>query len=172
MGWNDNWGWQWRAVMSASEVAPVKSGNGGNVARRANPFSVLQSEIDRVFDNFIPWRGSFEPMAFTPSMEVTETDKSIEITTELPGLDDKDIDISIANDILTIRGEKRAEKEEKKRNYRLVERSYGAFERSLALPPGIRAEAIKASMNKGVLKLVLPKPAAAQAQKVKITPQE
>lgn len=158
--------------MSANEVAPVKPSNGGGVARRANPFAVLQSEIDRVFDNFIPWRGSFEPMAFTPSMEVTETDKAIEITTELPGLDEKDIDISIANDILTIRGEKKAEKEEKKKNYRLIERSYGAFERSLALPPGISADAIKASMSKGVLKLVLPKPAAAQAQKVKIVHQE
>jgi HSP20 family protein len=103
---------------------------------------------------------------------VTETDKSIEITTELAGLDEKDVDISIANDILTIRGEKKAEKEEKKKNYRLVERSYGAFERSLALPPGIGAEAIKASMSKGVLKLVLPKPAAAQARQVKITGQD
>jgi HSP20 family protein len=158
--------------MNTNEVAPVKPSNGGNLARRAKPFSVLQSEIDRVFDNFIPWRGSFEPMAFSPSMEVTETDKSIEITTELPGLDEKDIDISLADDILTIRGEKKAEKEEKKKNYRLVERSYGAFERSLALPPGINADAIKASMSKGVLKLVLPKPAETQARKVKITSQE
>ncbi len=158
--------------MSANEVASVKPSNGGGIVRRANPFSLLQSEIDRVFDNFIPWRGSFEPMAFTPSMEVTETDKAIEITTELPGLDEKDIDISIANDILTIRGEKKAEKEEKKKDYRLIERSYGAFERSLALPPGIGAEAIKASMSKGVLKLVLPRPVETQAQKVKITHQD
>lgn len=155
--------------MSANEVTPV--GNGGRVARRTNPFNVLQSEIDRVFDNFIPWRGGIEPMSFTPSMEVTETDKAIEVTTELPGLDEKDIDISLANDILTIRGEKKSEKDEKKQNYRLVERSYGAFERSLALPPGISADAIKASMSKGVLKLVLPKPATTQAQKVKITHQ-
>lgn len=101
-------------------------------------------------------------------MEVTETDKSIEISTELPGLDEKDVEISIANDILTIRGEKKAEKEEKTKTYRLVERSYGSFERSLALPPGINADAIKASMSKGVLKIALPKPATPQAQKVKI----
>lgn len=133
---------------------------------RLTPFSVLQGEIDRVFENFTNW-GGFEA-AFNPSMEVTETDKSIEISTELPGMDEKDVEISIANDILTVRGEKRAEKEEKKKAYRLVERSYGSFERSLALPPGINADAIKASMSKGVLKIALPKPAAAQSQKVKI----
>lgn len=158
--------------MSANELTPAKVDNGGRGVRRMTPFSVLQNEIDRVFDNFIPWRGSFETMSFTPSMEVTETDKSIEVTTELPGMDEKDVEITISNDILTVRGEKKAEKEEKKKNYRLIERSYGAFERSLALPPGISADAIKASMNKGVLKLVLPKPATAQAQKVKITSQE
>ena len=133
---------------------------------RLTPFSLLQGEIDRVFDNFTNWRG-FD-VAFNPSMEVTETDKSIEISTELPGLDEKDVEISIANDILTIRGEKKAEKEEKKQTYRLVERSYGSFERSLALPPGINADAIKASMSKGVLKVALPKPATTQVQKVKI----
>lgn len=132
-----------------------------------NPFSVLQGEIDRVFDNFAHWRG-FD-IGFNPSMEVTETEKSIEISTELPGMDEKDVEISIANDILTIRGEKKAEKEEKKKAYRLIERSYGSFERSLALPPGIDAGAIKASMSKGVLKIALPKPAAAPSQKVKIS---
>ena len=135
-------------------------------ATRLSPFSVLQGEIDRVFDNFSHWRG-FD-IAFNPSMEVTETDKAIEISTELPGMDEKDVEISIANDILTIRGEKKAEKEEQNKSYRLIERSYGSFERSLALPPGINADAIKASMSKGVLKIALPKPAAVQSQKVKI----
>ncbi len=152
--------------MTTREVASAKADNGG--LRRASPFNLLQHEIDRVFDSFSNWRG-LEPMAFTPSMEVTETDASIEVTTELPGLDEKDIEISMANDILTIRGEKKAEKEEKKKNYRLYERSYGSFERALALPPGIGADAIKASMNKGVLKITLPKPTAAQQQKIKIT---
>jgi len=133
---------------------------------RLTPFGLLQSEIDRVFDNFANWRG-FDG-GFNPSMEVTETDKSIEISTELPGIDEKDVEINVADNILTIRGEKKAEKEEKNKTYRLVERSYGSFERSLALPPGIDADAIKASMNKGVLKITLPKPATAQAQKVKI----
>lgn len=153
--------------MSAKEVTPARPDNGGAV-RRHSPFSLLQQEIDRVFDNFASWRGGLETFPFSPSMEVSETDKSIEISTELPGMDQKDIEISIANDILTIRGEKKAEKEEKDKNYRLVERSYGAFERSLALPPGVNADAVKASMSKGVLKVTLPKPAASQAQKIRI----
>lgn len=149
-------------VTTTTTKTPVRPGPASGLT----PFSMLQGEIDRVFDNFANWRG-FET-AFSPSMEVTETDKSIEISTELPGMDEKDVEISIANDTLTIRGEKRAEKEEKKQAYRLVERSYGSFERSLVLPPGVNADAIKASMSKGVLKIALPKPAVAQSQKVKI----
>jgi HSP20 family protein len=154
--------------MTTREVTPAKTDNSGIGLRRASPFNLLQHEIDRVFDNFTNWRSGLEPIAFTPSMEVTETDTSIEVSTELPGMDEKDLEISLANDILTIRGEKKAEKEEKKKNYRLYERSYGSFERALALPPGVKADAIKASMNKGVLKVTLPKPAAAQEQKIKI----
>jgi HSP20 family protein len=154
--------------MASTEITKTQE-NGARAARRVTPFGALQQEIERVFDNFGTWRG-FDITAFTPSMEVTETDKAIEVTTEIPGIDEKDVDISLSNDVLTIRGEKRAEKEEKNKSYRLVERSYGAFERSLALPAGIDAEAIKASMDKGVLKITLPKPAAAQAQKIKIAP--
>jgi HSP20 family protein len=154
--------------MAAKDIAPAKSENGSrSVGRPFTPFGVLQQEIDRVFDNFATWRG-LDTTSFTPSMEVTETDKAIEVSTELPGIDEKDVEISVANDVLTIRGEKRAEKEEKNKSYRLIERSYGAFERSLALPPGVDAGAIKANMSKGVLKITLPKPAAAQAQKIKI----
>jgi HSP20 family protein len=153
--------------MAATEITKSTADNGARAMRRVTPFTALQQEIERVFDNFGAWRG-FDAAAFTPSMEVTETDKAIEVSTELPGIEEKDVDISLANDVLTIRGEKRAEKEEKNKSYRLVERSYGSFERSLALPPGVDTGAIKASMDKGVLKITLPKPAAAQAQKIKI----
>lgn len=155
--------------MASTEMTKSTQENGSRAGRRVAPFAALQQEIERVFDNFGSWRG-FDGMAFTPSMEVTETDKAIEVTTELPGIDEKDVDISLSNDVLTIRGEKRAEKEEKNKSYRLVERSYGAFERSLALPSGIDAGAIQARMDKGVLKITLPKPVAAQAQKIKIAP--
>ncbi len=102
-------------------------------------------------------------------MEVTETDTAIEVTAELPGLDEKDVEISVADDVLTIRGEKKVEKDEKKNNYRLVERSYGLFERSIVLPSGIDTSKVKAKMTKGVLRVEIPKPAAAKAQQVRIT---
>ena len=95
---------------------------------------------------------------------MTETDKEIEIAAELPGLEEKDVRINLSDNLLTIRGEKKAEKEQKDKNYRIVERSYGSFERTLELPEGINAEAIKANISKGVLKVTLPKPVPAQIQ--------
>jgi HSP20 family protein len=103
-------------------------------------------------------------------MDVTETAKEIEITAELPGLEEKDVQINVADNVLTIRGEKKAEKEEKEKNYRLVERSYGAFERTLELPEGVNADAIKANIAKGVLKVIIPKPEPAQAKKIEVKP--
>jgi HSP20 family protein len=101
-------------------------------------------------------------------MDVAETDKEIEITAELPGLEEKDVQINIADNVLTVRGEKKAEKEQKDKNYRLVERSYGSFERSLELPEGVNADAIQASIDKGVLKVTVPKPAPAQSKKIEV----
>ena len=101
-------------------------------------------------------------------MDVTETDKEIEITAELPGLEDKDVQVNLADGVLTIRGEKKAEKEQTEKNYRLVERSYGSFERSIALPDGVKAEDVKASIAKGVLTVTVPKPAPAQAKKIEV----
>ena len=138
-----------------------------------NPFMSLQREIDRLFDDFgrgIPglpaMRG--DGNALMPSMDVAETDKEIEITAELPGLEEKDVQVNVADNVLTIRGEKKIEREEKDKNYRLVERSYGAFERRLELPEGIKADDIKATMAKGVLKVTVPKPAPAQAKKIDV----
>ena len=140
----------------------------------ANPFISLQREVDRLFEDFT--RG-FPSLALfhggnggllTPSVDVSETDKEIEITAELPGLEEKDVQINVSDNLLTIRGEKSAEKEQKDKNYRLVERSYGSFERTLELPSGVDADAIKASLSKGVLKVTVPKPTPAQAKKVEV----
>jgi HSP20 family protein len=143
-------------------------------AQRLSPFDFLQNEIDRVFDRFNgfntwTWPSVFSDRSFSPSMEVVETDGAIEVTTELPGMDEKDVEISVADGMLTIRGEKKFEKDEKKKSYRLIERSYGSFERAVALPPGVDASKVKAKMTKGVLKVEIPKPAAAKSQQVKIT---
>ncbi len=155
--------------MNLKSLIPV--GRGG-VARTDNPFLSLQSQIDRLFDDFTRGFPAFGNGMTTnvslPTMDVAETDKEIEITAELPGLEEKDVQINVADNVLTIRGEKKAEKEQKDKNYRLVERSYGSFERSLELPEGVNADAIKASIDKGVLKVVVPKPAPAQVKKIEV----
>ena len=138
------------------------------------PFLSLQREIDRLFEGFT--RGFPSMQTFTygnggmlmPSTDVTETDKEIEISAELPGLEEKDVQVNLADGVLTIRGEKKAEKEEKDRNYRLVERSYGSFSRSIALPDGVKSEDVKASIAKGVLTVTVPKPVPAQARKIEV----
>lgn len=136
--------------------------------RRLSPFGYLQSEIDRVFDAFNGMPAAFGESGFSPSMEIVETDNAIEIVAELPGLDEKDVEIRVSDGLLTIRGEKKTEKDEKKKHYRLVERSYGMFERSVSLPQGVDAGKVSARMTKGVLRIEVPKPAAAKAQKIKI----
>ena len=140
-------------------------------SREAHPFATLQREIDRLFEDFgrgFPSFGRWGTQELVPSIDVTETDKQIDITAELPGLEEKDVQINVADNILTIRGEKKAEKEEKDKQYHRVERSYGAFSRSLELPPGVNADAIKASIAKGVLTVTVPKPAAAQTKKIEV----
>ena len=153
------------SAAAAAKAAPAPA------TRRISPFDVLQNEIDRVFETFNGfggWPAAFTERMFQPSMEVTETDATIEVSTELPGMDEKDVEISVADGILTIRGEKKFEKDEKKKNYRVVERSYGSFERAVALPQGVDATKIKAHMAKGVLTVEVQKPAAAKSQPVKI----
>ena len=155
--------------MNLKSLIPV--GRDRGVAAPANPFISLQNEIDRLFENFttgFPMLGNGMANVSLPTMDIAETDKDIEITAELPGLEEKDVQINMSDNVLTIRGEKKAEKEQKDKNYRLVERSYGAFERSLELPEGVNADAIKASIDKGVLKVVVPKPAPAQVKKIEV----
>ena len=155
--------------MNLRSLIPI--GRDRNVTRQENPFMSLQREIDRLFDDFTRGFPAFSSAGvgeMLPNIDVTETDKQIEITAELPGLEEKDVQVNIADNVLTIRGEKKAEKEEKDKTYRLVERSYGSFMRSLELPEGVNADAIKASIEKGVLKVTVPKPAPAQVKKIEV----
>ena len=159
--------------MNLRSLIPV--GRERSLAASGNPFMSLQREIDRLFEDFGRGFPSLPALrgdggALMPSMDVAETDKEIEITAELPGLEEKDVQINVADNLLTIRGEKKAEKEEKDKNYRLIERSYGSFERTLELPDGVNADAIKASIAKGVLKVIVPKPVPAQAKKIEVKP--
>ena len=100
-----------------------------------------------------------------PTVDVSETDKAYEITAELPGMDEKNVEVKVANGVLTIKGEKQDEKEEKKKDYHMRERSYGSFERSFQVPDGVDADKIEANFKKGVLTVILPKSAEAKRLK-------
>ena len=156
--------------MNLRSLIPI--GRDRNLAgREIHPFLSLQREIDRLFDDFsrgFPSFGRFGSSELMPSMDVTETDKEIEISAELPGLEEKDVQINVADNVLTIKGEKKAEKEEKNKQYHRVERSYGSFMRTLELPAGVDPDSIKANIAKGVLKVTVPKPAAAQVKKIDV----
>jgi HSP20 family molecular chaperone IbpA len=99
-----------------------------------------------------PFRRAEAAFGAVPAVDVTQTDKGYEITAELPGMEEKDIDVKLTNGILTIRGEKRDEKEEKKKDYYMRERSFGSFERSFQVPDNVDADKIDASFKKGVLR--------------------
>jgi HSP20 family protein len=152
--------------MDTKSVIPVGTQRG--VTRRENnPFSFLQQEIDRLFEGVTRTIPGFATTAM-PSMDISETDKVIEITAELPGLEKKDVEINLTENLLTIRGEKKNEREEKNKDYHLVERSYGSFSRSVELPVGVKPEDISAEISNGVLKVTVQKPAPKQAKQIDI----
>jgi HSP20 family protein len=144
----------------------------------------LRQEIDRLFDDFHPlsWRFPFgralrgsHTAASTgigwqiaPAVDVVERDKEYEITAELPGMDEKNIEVKVSNGMLTLKGEKTEEKEEKEKDYYLSERSYGSFQRSFTIPDVVDTNKIEASFAKGVLTVKLPKSAEAQKSEKKI----
>ena len=110
--------------MTLKSLIPV-GGDRGVSRPVSNPFSALQQEIDRLFEGLSRGFSGFPGREAMPSMDLSETDKEIEITAELPGLEEKDIQLNVADNVLTIRGEKKNEREETKKDYHLVERSYG-----------------------------------------------
>jgi HSP20 family protein len=138
-----------------------------------HPFSLFRQEMNSLFDTFFrgfelePFKGRFG--AFSPSVDVKESDKDISVTAELPGLDDKDIDVSLSRDSLTIKGEKKEEKEEKGKDYYRMERSFGSFSRTIPLPAEIDVDKVKAEFKKGLLTVTLPKSEKAIKEKKKIS---
>ena len=120
----------------------------------------LRREMDRLWDDYFgPGRRALRPLPaeFAPAVDVKETPDQIVVKAEVPGMDAKDINISVTGDVLTIKGEKKSEREEKEENYHLVERSYGSFSRSLAMPAAVDMEKIEAKYDKGVLTITCPK---------------
>ncbi len=140
------------------------------------PIASLQREMSRLFDDFfrdfdgfgnLPSRAE-SLVEFSPKVDVNESNKAIEITAEVPGMDEKDVNVTLKDDTLTIEGEKKQEKEEKEKDYYHLERSYGSFQRSLRIPCEIESYKVDASFKKGVLKVTLPKSAEAQKNVRKI----
>jgi HSP20 family protein len=134
-------------------------------------FDRMRRQMDRIWDSFFEWRPRVraeEEGEWLPALDLTETPSDIVVKAEVPGLDSKDVDISLSDRILTIKGEKKQEREQKEENYHLVERSYGSFARSIHLPADVNSEKISASYKNGVLKIVLPKSEQARKKEVKI----
>jgi len=147
------------------------------------PLEGLRREIDRLFDSFgLGLRWPFSRSLFAaeplfqreltwpkmPAVDVVESDKAYEITADLPGMDEKNIEVKVADGVLTIKGERQEEKEEKKKDYYLQERSFGSYQRSFELPDSVDPDKIEASFKKGVLSVTLPKKLEAQKPTKKI----
>ncbi len=133
----------------------------------------LFREIEKTFDDFSrrsPLAGYFGDGAAGPKIDVSEGKEGIEVTAELPGVEEKDIDITLSNDVLTIRGEKKSERDEtdKEKNWHVVERRYGSFSRTVTLPYQPDSDKVEAKFEKGVLRILLPKPAEMAKKEKKI----
>jgi HSP20 family protein len=139
------------------------------LARR--DFSTLQDRINRIArETFSPERSdeALTTSNFAPPVDVYEDEHNITLKIEVPGIDEKDINVSIENNTLTVRGERRFEKDEKEENFHRVERMYGSFTRSFTLPNTVETEQVTAHYEKGVLKIRLAKKAEAKPKLIKV----
>jgi HSP20 family protein len=161
----------------AKDTQPTKAPE-----RLWHPIETLRTEIDRLFDDFgsfglrTPLRramGNFDLLSrtdwsFSPAFDMTEQDGHFEITAEIPGIDEKNIELKVANGVLTIKGEKSDEKKTEEKDYHLSERRYGTFLRSFELPGSVDVDKIDATFAKGVLSVKLPKTAESVKNEKKI----
>lgn len=170
------WNWFKKEEEAAGTSMPVqypRSREHGYALGR--PFDQLHQDMDRLFDNL--WRGIGLPSRWgyeavlprlagsllKPTLDIGSTEKAYNISVEIPGADEKDVQIELQNGNLTIRGEKKQEKEENGKNYYRRERSYGAFQRVLSLPEDVDVDGISAAFKKGVLRITLPRKAMARS---------
>ncbi|MBX6423500.1 Hsp20/alpha crystallin family protein [Thermosulfurimonas sp. F29] len=135
------------------------------------PLQELRREIDRIWDEFfgrVRFPERWEGFEWAPAVDVSETEDSVVVRADVPGLDPEDLEVNISGNLLTIRGEKKQEKEEKKENFYRVERVYGSFVRTVELPAEVEGDKAEATYKNGVLKIVLPKKAEARGKTIKI----
>jgi HSP20 family protein len=141
---------------------------------RRDPFrELMQDRIDRMFRDFYAPEGTKEAevlttTTFAPPVDVYEDEHNVTLKIEVPGIDEKDIDVRIENNTLTVHGERKFEKEEKEENYRRVERQYGSFTRTFTLPNTVEQESVQADYDRGVLKIKLAKKAEAKPKQIKV----
>ena len=132
----------------------------------------MQREINKMFDNFFRGGtledGSLGSSVWTPAVDVEERDDEYQVKVELPGVNKDDVKITMQDNVLTIRGEKKQEKESKNSNYHRVERSYGSFQRSFTLPTSVKHDKIEASYKEGILTIGLPKAEDAKPKQIEV----
>ncbi len=145
--------------------SPTRAGGEGD------PFTMMRREMERLFDNFSPdWPAPLAGGFASPKVDVAESEKGLEISAELPGIDQKNISLDLADGILTLKAEHEERKEEKdeKKHYHLIERSHGSFMRRFAIPFEPDADSVQARFDKGVLQITVPRSKAAEKQAKKI----
>jgi HSP20 family protein len=149
--------------MARQPMSPYRTGGLTERGMGTDPFLSLHREVNRLFDDVL--RG-YGPPAGTAQgggnlipahMDVSETEEEFRVRAELPGVSEKDVEVTLDDDVLTIRGEKRFERKDEKESYHFVERSYGTFQRSVRLPYAVDPERVRASFENGVLTVTLPK---------------
>ncbi len=132
--------------------------------------SSVRREMDRLWNRFFgetPFARTFAE-EWLPSVDISETEDKLLIKAELPGLETKDVKVSVSGDVLTIKGEKKKEEEEKDEHHYCVERYYGSFQRSFQLPTGVQADKVEAAFDMGILKVTLPKVEEAKKKEIEI----
>ena len=169
--------------MANKEVTRSNNGGSSQLATSSPPLMSLRAEIDRMFDRFmnhdsLPGLFDWDNFAKLPTRSLSagltlrsdfsESDDGYELTVEMPGLTDKDVDVSVSDDTVTVKGEKKQQSEKKEDDYHMMERSYGSFRRSFTLPHGVNADSISAKVKDGILTVTLPKTAEAKKKARKI----
>lgn len=138
---------------------PVPFASRSTTLQGADPFAELHREMNRLFDDFVSGRGAPQggAMVTAPRIDVKESQQELCVCADLPGVDPADVDVRLDGDMLTIRGERKSESEQKQEDFHLMERSWGTFQRSLQLPFAPNADQVKADYKHGVLTIHIPK---------------
>lgn len=135
---------------------------------RVPTFNTLQEQMNKLFENSFQNQGENAITGWAPSVDIYETENELVLKADLPGVNEKDIDVRVENNTLTVRGERQFEKTVKEDNYLRVERNYGAFSRTFGLPNTVNTEAVSAEYKSGVLTVQLPKRAESKPKQVKV----